>query len=151
MSYLDGAITVTGCTSAAECTTTTGDVCCGSAGFAGTSVTITGACQAAPCPTGATSFQLCATSTECPTGDSCQAFPSNPYVQLTGSVCTPGDGGFPSGDAGGYTMDGGCYYYAGGSYCPGEGGTGFNHGDAGTTSTSDSSTSTATDGATGGD
>jgi hypothetical protein len=46
---------------------TGGDVCCGT--YSG-GTTGSASCQAGPCAAGA--YQLCASSTECPTGDTCK-------------------------------------------------------------------------------
>jgi hypothetical protein len=117
-------VTTLNCQSATGCNT--GDVCCGTLGYAisgGLSITFTSAC-AASCPASATEYQVCATAQECTTaGDTCTSL-ANAYgaggagagADLPDiSICMP-EGGVAM------TNDAGCYVYGGQTYCLGEGG-----------------------------
>jgi hypothetical protein len=174
--------TTLNCMSASGCTGT--DICCGQLGYAfsgGISITFTSACAASPCGTGATSFQVCATSTECTTaGDVCSSLASAYGAAAGGgatadlpdiSICMPEAGVAMTNDAGCYVYggqayclgdggtppenDAGCYVYGGKTYCKGEGGYVLE--DSGTTTTtsdaaaSDAATTTPSDAGTGGD
>jgi hypothetical protein len=83
-----------GCTTSASCGS---QVCCASFAGGALSSSCADSCSG-------TSAQLCGSSTECPSGDSCQT--ANGY-----GICLPNsfglDGGFPSFDAGSFFNDGG--------------------------------------------
>jgi hypothetical protein len=97
-----------GCMDSTTCMT--GQVCCASVSISG-GLSITSACQAGPCPTGLTSYQLCAMSSECPTGQICELSPLG-----EGMICAAGTG------------DGGTTTHEGGTT---EGGSGDGGGDTG--------------------
>jgi hypothetical protein len=73
----------------------TGQVCCASVSISA-GLSVTSACQTGPCPTGATSYQFCASTTECLNGATCNANPlgAGPMICTGG---TPGDGGSSGG------------------------------------------------------
>ena len=145
------------CTSAEQCTSPA--KCYGSYGYSGT-VTFTTACSSTA-PTGGLggSLQICATASECTTtGDQCSPLSSAfgggvgggalPASVSDLSACLP--------EAGAATMnDAGCYVYAGMTYCAPDGGYphpdgGYTPPEGGSTPPSDATTTTVTDGSTGG-
>jgi len=83
---------VVDCRSASACGT--GQVCCGS-------LTGGGATCETSCPMSATSYQLCASATECPSGDTCSPATYNGMaLPITILVCTAPDAGAPPIDGG---------------------------------------------------
>ena len=86
-----------------------GQVCCASISIGGAAGFGFSVACAASCPE--TGFQLCATSAECPSGESCTPSPlgmgSYCAAPFDASAFPRRDGGFPFGDAGGPTTDGG--------------------------------------------
>jgi len=158
----EGGPTVTttlNCTSASTCGT---QVCCGTGApsFSGGTIgfSLTSDCAASPCGTGLTSFQLCATASECTTsGDSCQSL-ANAFAGAGAggeslpdiNVCAP-----EAGAATNPLADGGCATIRGVTYCgTADGGytivtdAASTATDSSTTTTTDSSTTTTTSDAT---
>jgi len=146
-------------TSASTCGT---QVCCGTGApsFSGGTIgfSLTSDCAASPCGTGLTSFQLCATASECTTsGDSCQSL-ANAFAGAGAggeslpdiNVCAP-----EAGAATNPLADGGCATIRGVTYCgTADGGytivtdAASTATDSSTTTTTDSSTTTTTSDAT---
>jgi hypothetical protein len=104
------------CHKGSDCTTT-GQVCCGALAI-GLPPTVSSSCVQASCPAGttfagfSTSFQLCATTAECPSGDTCQNLPSQVTQLVSGlagaMICMPpADAGSDSGSSSGSTTDSG--------------------------------------------